>query len=210
MTGERAVMKSLLYVGAMVAALCVVAVPFAQHANECAPTTPRESDVEIYRATLTHPSVRGDAKKPGLVVVRDIAPEGLGFKTDPGSAAFFDRHLRTPNPDLVVRFICVVGGEARVPEALGRDRALHLVSDAELERTLEGPGRDYWREFGRRFPDAAGVARVSPIAYSTDGTEAMVYVAFGGGVLNAHGDAVVLRLVAGRWYVVDHVQTWYS
>ncbi len=210
MSGERGLLATLCHAGVMVAVLCVVAAPSAQSARDCAPAAPRESDAEIYRAALAHSSVRGDAKKPGLVVVRDIAPDGLGFKADPGTAAFFDRHTRSPNPELVARFLCVVGGEAFVPEALGRDRALHLVSDAELERPLEGPGRDYWREFGRRFPNAAGVARVSPIAYSADGKDAMVYVAFAGGILSAHGDAVVLRFVAGRWYVVDHVTTWFS
>ena len=114
------------------------------------------------------------------------------------------------NPALVERFLCVVGGQGRVPTALGRNRGMHLVSDAELSRTLEGPGRDYWREFSSRFPDAAGVVRASPVAYSTDGMEAMVYVAFAGGILDAHGDAMVLRSVSGRWYVVDHVTTWSS
>lgn len=203
-------MTRLLSAGAMVAVLCIAASPSAQSAHECAPALAREADAEIYRTALTHSSVRGHAKKPGLVVVRDIAPDGLGFKTDPGAAAFLERHMRSPKPDLIARFLCVVGGQGLVPAALGREREIRLVADTDLKRTLEGPGRDYWREFGRRFPDAAGVARVSPIAYSADGTEAMVYVAFAGGILNAHGDAVVLRLVAGRWYVVDHVTTWYS
>lgn len=188
----------------------VVAVPVAQRAHECAPAVPREADADVYRAAFTHPSVRGDAKKPGLVVVRDVAPDGLDFKADPGAAAFLERHMRTPNPELVARFLCVVHGQGVVPAALGREREIRLVADTDLKRTLEGPGRDYWREFGRRFPDAAGVARVSPIAYSDDGAEAMVFVAFAGGILNAHGDAVVLRFVTGRWYVVDHVQTWFS
>ena len=197
-------------VGAMVGVLCIVAAPSARSAHECAPTVAREADADVYRAAFTHRSVRGDAKKPGLVVVRDIAPDGLGFKADPGAAAFLERHMRSPNPELVARFLCVVHGQGVVPAALGREREIRLVADTDLKRTLEGPGRDYWREVGRHFPDAAGVARVSPIAYSDDGAEAMVYVAFAGGILNAHGDAVVLRFVTGRWYVVDHVQTWFS
>ena len=210
MSRARGLTAAVSFAGAMVLAPCVVAAASAQKAAECAPSAPRASDTEIYRSALTHPSVRGDAKKAGLVVVRDIAPDGLGFKADAGTPAFFERHMRTPNPALVERFLCVVGGQGRVPTALGRNRGMHLVSDAELSRTLEGPGRDYWREFSSRFPDAAGVVRASPVAYSTDGMEAMVYVAFAGGILDAHGDAMVLRSVSGRWYVVDHVTTWSS
>jgi hypothetical protein len=210
MSGEHGLLATLCHAGAMVAVLCIVATPSAQSVHDCAPAAPRESDAEIVRATLTHPSVRGDTKKSRLVVVRDIAPDGLGFKADAGTPAFFERHMRTPNPDLVARFLCVVGGRGLVPAAVDQDREIRLVADADLKRTLEGPGRDYWRKFATRFPDAAGIVRVSPIAYSADSTEAMMFVAFASGMLNAHGDAVLLRFVAGRWYVVDHVQTWFS
>lgn len=48
------------------------------------------------------------------------------------------------------------------------------------------------------------------MAYSAGGATAMVHVTFAGGLLNAHGEAVVLKLVAGAWNVVDYVHTWES
>lgn len=97
-----------------------------------------------------------------------------------------------------------------MPKALTRDRDVQLASEGELQRTLERPGSDYWRAFTRRYPRAAGLVSLSRVAYSADGAAAMVHVTFAGGLLNAYGEAVVLRLVNGAWNVVDYVHTWES
>lgn len=183
----------------------------AEPPNGCPPAVAQDTDISVYRAALAHPSVLDDkAKKRGLVVVREMSPERSSFSVSDRGAGYFRRFLRQPDPALIADFLCAATGRGVVPKALARDRDVQLVSEDELQRTLERPGVDFWRAFTRRYPRAAGLVTLSPVAYSADGTAAMVHVTFAGGLLNAHGEAVVLRLVNGAWNVVDHVHTWES
>jgi len=183
----------------------------AQTNTPCSPAAPRDADLAVYRAVLAHPSVLdGKSKKRGLVVVREMSPERSGFRASDRSVDYFRRFLREPDSELIAAFLCSASGHGVVPEALARERDVQLVSEDELQRTLERPGNDFWRSFTRRYPRAAGLVSLSPVAYSAGDTAAMVHVTFAGGLLNAHGEAVVLRLVNRVWYVVEYVHTWES
>lgn len=183
----------------------------AQPVTPCSRAAPRDTDLAVYRAVLAHPSVLdGTSKQRGLVVVREMSPERSRFTPSGRSDEYLRRSLREPDPALIAAFRCAATERGAVPEAFGHERNVQLVSDDELRRTLERPGSDYWREFGRRYPRAAGLVSLSPVAYSADGTAAMLHVAFASNALIGHGEAIVLKFVAGAWYVVDHVGTWVS
>jgi hypothetical protein len=63
-----------------------------------------------------------------------------------------------------------------------------------------GP-RDGWAEFRRRFPAQRGFIRVTPVAYSSDSLDALVYYEFYCGSLCGGGVVVSLtrREPAKRW-----------
>lgn len=195
----------------VVAMLTWSAAADAQSPPASAPFEPRDADVAVYQAALSHASVRGtNPKRPRLVVVQEMSPERSQLQVGERSADDFRRFVRAPNLALITQFLCLSQGRSVVPRAVADAPGILLLSEQALSRALEGPGRDYWREFGRRFPKAAGIVGLSPVAYSLDGTEAMVHVAIARGLLNAHGQAMVLRLAAGAWQVVDHIHTWES
>jgi hypothetical protein len=97
---------------------------------------------------------------------------------------------------------------------------LQFVSDSTLRampRTGIAPaGRfmssaDYfWQAFYEKFPGAVGTVSLSPVGYSRDGAQAVVYVEHGCGSLCGEGRIVLLRRRLGAWHIVATRQTWVS
>ncbi len=70
---------------------------------------------------------------------------------------------------------------------------------------------DGWIEFSRRFPKAGGFLKISAIAFSSDGTQAMVAVDRTAGALAGGGNTYVLaRSADGRWSLLYSALNWIS
>lgn len=101
---------------------------------------------------------------------------------------------------------------------IGREyRLLPAAEMRALFRSGDGAGADArmdvdggWRRFHERFPAAGGVVRLSRVAFSPDGTWAMMYYDVGCGGLCGNGNYLALRRDRGTWRVVADIDLWIS
>lgn len=84
----------------------------------------------------------------------------------------------------------------------------------KLERPLpEDPERErmrYWHAFRARFPRQRGYYRVTPIGYSSDGSQALLEIGWHCGSDCGEGHQVLLEKRNGAWRVLSIARTWIS
>ena len=84
-----------------------------------------------------------------------------------------------------------------------------FVPSKTVKRVLDGPG-DYWEKFKKAYPGSLTVTRISPVAFSADGTQAMVYLGWQGGPLFGQGSTFILFFSEGAWRVAYEIRNWLS
>lgn len=67
---------------------------------------------------------------------------------------------------------------------------------------------NYWRAFHERFPNSAGLTRLSRIAYSDDRDQAVVQVDHGCGAFCGEASVVLLQKTEDAWRVVSIASLW--
>ena len=93
---------------------------------------------------------------------------------------------------------------ARVPVRMASAEAL------DRWRALDNPDFDFWDQFRAANPDACGLWRFSPIGYSTNHDQALVYYEFGSGGRSVHARLVLLQRDGDAWLVSAHAACWWS
>ena len=87
-------------------------------------------------------------------------------------------------------------------------KPFRCATPRQLGDVLTPGGCCDWPAFRSRFPDAAGVLRLSWPAYSPDGLLAMVYVETGCGLDCAAGRLYLLSRADGAWRVIESLVSW--
>jgi hypothetical protein len=89
---------------------------------------------------------------------------------------------------------------------------VHIVTDEDVEQLFgpEDAPKLGWDEFAARFPNSAGLMRMSRIGLSEDGGQALVFVAVSRGPLDGHGSFYLLERRSGQWKLVDEQCVWIS
>ena len=85
---------------------------------------------------------------------------------------------------------------------------VQVVDDEVLDAVFD---QGSWGEFHRRYPEATGTLRLSPIAFGVDGAQAAVTVGWQRGPLDGIGALYVLqRDSAGAWTIIYEAILWLS
>lgn len=133
-------------------------------------------------------------------------PPEIGGRMDPQFAAELRRF---PQP-LMARLDSL----SRAPRPSGSldiPRHVTIVSDSLLREIFSSGVRGGWEDFRRRYPRRDGCERLSPVAFSADSTEAMVYREVHCGGLCGDGTLYWLRRSSdGRWSVIGSLMFWVS
>jgi hypothetical protein len=84
-----------------------------------------------------------------------------------------------------------------------------LVDDREI-RSLFAKGVEGWDDFNRKYPDSAGVIRLSRVGFNPNMDQALVYVTKSCGPLCGSGKYVFLVKDSNGWKVKKEFTVWVS
>lgn len=90
-------------------------------------------------------------------------------------------------------------------------RPVQLITRATLQEIFGGGTRGGWEEFYRRYPRQRNYLQFSPVAFTKDSLDALVYYEYHCHALCGGGNAVWLtRREGNRWRVRKVLQFWVS
>jgi hypothetical protein len=99
----------------------------------------------------------------------------------------------------------------RSSRSLPLHRPIRLVTRAELREIFVRGRLDSWDEFYRRYPRQRNLLQFSPVAFSTDNRDALVYYEYHCGFECGGGEIVwLVRTERGQWRVRKMVEVWVS
>jgi hypothetical protein len=84
-----------------------------------------------------------------------------------------------------------------------------IVASSEMRTTFGTPG-DTWGRYYEKYPNSAGLLRLSRVGFNSDGNQAALYVSNYCGGLCGGGYFVIMEKVDSNWKVVQEVQVWVS
>jgi hypothetical protein len=176
-------------------AVCVLA--HRQHAQE----SPRAT--AVYQAVIDS-ALRTGARK--AIVVRDSS---LRFNLPGGNVVpeWSARFAAIP-PSLPPRL--ATASRTRVPsERLALPMPVVVMTRVVQDSLFRADPGASWLAFFHRFPDAPGYFGFSPVVFSDDGSQALLYYEFHCGGLCGWGDAVLVTLDARGVSRITHtVRFW--
>ncbi|MHB1297506.1 MAG: hypothetical protein ACYC0B_03160 [Gemmatimonadaceae bacterium] len=161
-------------------------------------------EADVYAALLDSIGLK---PIPDTLLVGDSS---LQFRAPAGGVASWRTQFDSIPSELPRRL--EVASQSRIPSlALALPRPAKVVTPAELREIFAtGPGG--WAEFYRRYPKQRSYIRLSPVAFSDDSLNALVYYEYHCGGLRGGGDAVWLARLSStsRWHVRKRVGFWVS
>jgi hypothetical protein len=84
-----------------------------------------------------------------------------------------------------------------------------LLSPKERDE-LFSKNTDPWKDFARKYPNAAGFTIVSPVGFNTSHHQALVYVGNSCGMLCGTGYLVLLEKKKDKWIAAKTAKIWIS
>ncbi len=176
-------------------------------------TTP-DAPVTLARPSRMYAALLGELRREGgtaSVVIDSLLPtDGLDADVAEGLVA----SLGITRADVAALLAAQRRGGARVDGAMLPDSTWRTVSVRALDslRTLaraqpRDPRSDpFWARWNAAFPNSAGYVILSPAAFSTDGTEAIVHVRVACGATCGTSEVRVLRRdPRGQWHTARRV-----
>jgi hypothetical protein len=169
-------------------------------------------DYAVYSALLLDrgkpedPEERWD-DKPDLIIseVTDSQEEaksnGWGFRS---------MSKQKPAEDTVANFSSRQKSRCHLQAQLNPAISYHLLPAEEQSKFFKKKGPAGWSDFYKKYPKSSGFWSLSPVGYSTGGTEALVYVGHHCGGLCGTGHLVLLAKESGRWVVKNRLMLWIS
>lgn len=166
--------------------------------------SPMSVEADVYAALLDSLERK---PLPDTLLVGDSS---LRFRAPTGGVSSWRGEFNAIPPDLPRRL--EAASRKRVPShLLGLPRPLKVLTRAELAEIF-GAGPAGWIEFHRRYPHQRSYIELSPVAFSTDSLDALVYYEYHCGGRCGGGDAVWLSRTstASGWHVRKRIPFWVS
>ena len=181
--------------------LCIACRPLAT--SQPAPT-PEPPDAGVYAALLNSISTR---PAPDMLLLGDST---LSFRVPRGAVASW--RIRFDSiPSSLPQTLEAVSRTKRPSSSLPLPRPARIVTHATLREIFVAGRRDAWDEFYRRYPRQREYLRFTPVAFSADSLDALVYYEYHCGLECGGGDAVWLsRRGGGGWRVQKVIGFWVS
>lgn len=168
------------------------------------PSHGRAADGAVYEALLATCCGSRDS----TLLVRDST---LGFRAPDSRAVPSFRQRWDSIPHELGPTLDSISRQRRPTRDLSLPGRLVVLRAAELKAIFAAGPDDGWNEFHRRWPAQRRYYGFSPVAYSKNGGEALVYMEYYCGPLCASGDAYWLsRDADGRWRLRQRIQFWVS
>jgi len=169
-------------------------------------------DYAVYSAILLDrgkpedPEERWD-NKPDLVILSltDSREDGKS-----GMWGFRSASNQHPRDDTVEHFNSRRKTLCELKPQLASTISYHLFSEEERTRIFKKGVGAGWEAFYNKYPRSSGCWDFSPVGYSTNGTEALVYLGHHCGGLCGTGHLVLLAKEKDHWVVRNRVMLWIS
>jgi len=126
-----------------------------------------------------------------------------------GAWGFRSNSKQAPLPQTVTNFEARVKSVCTVQPLFTSKLSPRIVSSVEISDFFKKKG-DGWEGFYRKYPKSSGYWAFSPVGYSNDSLEALVYVDHSCGYLCGTGHLVLLEKENGAWIVKNRVMLWIS
>jgi hypothetical protein len=84
-----------------------------------------------------------------------------------------------------------------------------ITDSAQLKSILKGTDGDCFAYY-KQYPGAQGIATISRVGFSVDGTQALFYISNVCGGLCGGGSYVVMEKRDGRWMISKEIEKWIS
>jgi len=84
-----------------------------------------------------------------------------------------------------------------------------IVTWSEMSSIFGTPG-DTWGRYYEKYPNSAGLFRLSRVGFNSDGNQAAFYISNHCGGLCGSGYFVIMEKVNSNWKVVQEIQAWVS
>ena len=76
--------------------------------------------------------------------------------------------------------------------------------------SIFGTPGDTWGRYYEKYPNSAGLFRLSRVGFNSDGNQAAFYISNHCGGLCGSGYFVIMEKVNSNWKVVQEIQAWVS
>ena len=171
--------------------------------------TPSADDAAIYSATFNKVVLKNPDDKRQIVL---LSRTSTGYP--PGMAAF--KSSGTPDrTELLDTAATATKADFDAKAKLMCD----LVTDATLSARVVFAGvnereeifsknSDTWKDFTKKYPNAAGFTIVSAIGFNASHNQALVYIGNSCGVLCGNGYIVLLEKKRGKWIAAKTAKVW--
>jgi hypothetical protein len=172
--------------------------------------------LSLSKALIAQTDARDDLpQRPDLFVIRDTSAEFLNNSILPDMQATLVPVLRfmfpAVHPELAERFATGIALKTRpdLPEL--RVRVLWL-SNAQADSIFQegGPDGRGWERFRARYPGAVGVTEVSPVVFSSDFDQAMVYLGTQSDYVDGGGYVFLFEQRDSVWRLIALQSIWVS
>lgn len=141
-------------------------------------------------------------------VLADRTTVDTFFDSDP-NWGFRSDSKQAPRSQTVANFRARLKNSCAIRPLFKAQISPHLVSNDEISKLFKQKG-DGWKRFYKHYPKSSGIWNLSPVGYSDDGREALVYVAHGCGGLCGTGHLFLLAKQDGVWVVKNRTMLWIS
>jgi hypothetical protein len=169
-------------------------------------------DYAVYSAILLDrgkpedPEERWD-NKPDLIILEltDAGEDG-----NSNMWGFRSMSKQRPGGDTVDHFNSRRQSSCQLKTQLDAAISYQFLPREKYDGFFKKKGVAGWKDFYKRYPKSSGYWSISPVGYSTNGTEALVYVGHHCGGLCGTGHLVLLAKENDRWVVKNRVMLWIS
>jgi hypothetical protein len=139
-----------------------------------------------------------------------IAASTIKFRVPTNARATWQQQFDSIPPDLA-RQLEVASQNQQPSTALALPRPIRVLSGSEILEIFKSGTGEGWTEFYRRYPRQRKSLRLTPVVFTSDSLDALVYYEYYCGSLCAGGDAVWLkRDKTQRWKIRKVVGFWVS
>jgi len=181
--------------------------PLAQSHGACELTT---EDYAVYSAVFDNLGKPEDPEeewrnKSDLIVSDRTVNNQTGGD---GIWGFRSNSKQAPLPQTVTNYRSRAMSICVVRPLFGAKLSPHLISAEEISKFFKHG--DGWRKFYESYPKSSGYWDISPVGYSDDGLEALVYLGHHCGYLCGTGHLVLLKKEDDAWVVKNRTMLWIS
>ena len=177
------------------------------HAHQPSPSGATDAvapDTDVYAALIASIHTR---QIPDTLLVGDST---LQFRAPQGGVPRWRTQFDAVPAELT-HGLETLSRSRRASAQLSLPRPVRIVSADALREIFSPRMRGGWQEFHRRYPNQRGYLRFSPVAFSADTLDALVYYESHCGGLCGRGEAVWLtRRASAHWRVRKVVGCWVS